>query len=679
MIARVRRPIALKLVLMMSVMILLSVVCTATFSIHRFSGVFTEEVQHEADRGVRGLEYSLNELRLNAESMASLLANTPAVREALRSGDPDAIAGELSAMAGRDNGAGRKVDFLTVVDAKGVVIKRSYSDKRGDSVANLHTVSGALSGKTTSAIEPGAVILLMSCAAAPIMENDGRILGAIVAGYDLSKNEFMDGVKRLFGAEVTLFGGDVRYATTIVSDGRRATGTKLAASVADRVLKKKDEFRGRTDILGVPFLTSYKPMLSPSGEVIGAYFAGKSLVGVLDATRRFVWFLALVMGLLFLLFLAGTFLFARRISRPLKLLVDLVRRVEGGDLTPSVGGIAFRSGDETEVLADAFGGMIETQRSTIEKTRTSAVETGEKARALSVLSERTTAAMERIERQVERLADLAANNAAALQQSGAGVHEIVIAATTAARASAQGAESAAKTARSSEEAGSKVREMIHAVRDLGEHSSRTVTMMEQMRNSVETITAFMERIASIADQTNLLALNAAIEAARAGDAGRGFAVVADEVRKLAEESNRTAGQVDKVVGNLKDSADAALDSMHEVDAIVEQTVRKAEDAGKRLEDALKEIERISDEIHSIAASAEEQAAASEQANEGIDSVAKALGEEVQSVDAIRAAVSEATAAARTTDKESRSMREAAGNLLAVLAVFRTGALPARRG
>ncbi len=513
----------------------------------------------------------------------------------------------------------------------------------------------------------------MSCAAAPIKDSEGRILGAIVAGYDLSKNEFMDGVKRLFGTEVTLFGGDVRYATTIVNDGKRATGTKLAAPVADSVLKKKEEYRGRTDILGIPFLTSYKPMLSPSGEVIGAYFAGKSLVGVLDATRRFVLFLTLVTGLLFLFFLAGTFLFARRISRPLKTLVGLVGRVEGGDLSPSDEIIAFGSGDETEVLADAFGRMIETQRNTIGKTRSCAMETGEKAEALSALSERTTVAMERIERQVKRLADLAANNAAALQQSSAGVHEIVTAATTTARASTQGAESAAKTARSSEEAGSKVLEMIRAIRDLGEHSSGTVSMMERMQNSVESITAFMGRIASIADQTNLLALNAAIEAARAGDAGRGFAVVADEVRKLAEESNRTAGQVDKIVGELKKSANTALDSMHEVDAIVDGTIRKAEDTGRQLEGALKEIERISDEIHSIAASAEEQAAASEQANEGIDSVARALGEEMQSVDAIRSAASEAAAASRTTNAESRSMKEAAGKLLEVLANFRIDA------
>ncbi len=61
---------------------------------------------------------------------------------------------------------------------------------------------------------------------------------------------------------------------------------------------------------------------------------------------------------------------------------------------------------------------------------------------------------------------------------------------------------------------------------------------------IEEITATIQ---SLSDQTNLLALNAAIEAARAGDAGRGFAVVADEVRKLAEQSSRSADNINDLI------------------------------------------------------------------------------------------------------------------------------------
>lgn len=67
---------------------------------------------------------------------------------------------------------------------------------------------------------------------------------------------------------------------------------------------------------------------------------------------------------------------------------------------------------------------------------------------------------------------------------------------------------------------------------------------------VEEITQLTEAITGIAEQTNLLALNASIEAARAGEHGRGFAVVAGEVGKLAEASQRTAGEIKGLTGEV---------------------------------------------------------------------------------------------------------------------------------
>ena len=61
----------------------------------------------------------------------------------------------------------------------------------------------------------------------------------------------------------------------------------------------------------------------------------------------------------------------------------------------------------------------------------------------------------------------------------------------------------------------------------------------------------VKAVARIADQTNLLALNAAIEAARAGKHGKGFAVVADEVRTLAESSEKSAKQIQELVGQIQ--------------------------------------------------------------------------------------------------------------------------------
>lgn len=85
---------------------------------------------------------------------------------------------------------------------------------------------------------------------------------------------------------------------------------------------------------------------------------------------------------------------------------------------------------------------------------------------------------------------------------------------------------------------------------------------------VNKINLLADAILEITSQTKLLSLNASIEAARAGEAGRGFSIVADEIKTLAENSARTAGQIQEVsnivtksVTNLSDSANNILEFM----------------------------------------------------------------------------------------------------------------------
>lgn len=66
--------------------------------------------------------------------------------------------------------------------------------------------------------------------------------------------------------------------------------------------------------------------------------------------------------------------------------------------------------------------------------------------------------------------------------------------------------------------------------------------------SVRKIQELTEEILNISGQTNLLALNASIEAARAGEAGKGFAVVAEEIRELADDTRKTANDIQSISG-----------------------------------------------------------------------------------------------------------------------------------
>jgi len=117
---------------------------------------------------------------------------------------------------------------------------------------------------------------------------------------------------------------------------------------------------------------------------------------------------------------------------------------------------------------------------------------------------------------------------------------------------------------------------IKIIKDLVNNMSGIASSADSTGNSIEVLTQRSEEISrtlnvitDIASQTNLLALNAAIEAARAGDAGRGFAVVAEEIRKLAEDSRRSAVDIDKVIKDVQKDVSLATKAIEKMKTNVE--------------------------------------------------------------------------------------------------------------
>ena len=125
--------------------------------------------------------------------------------------------------------------------------------------------------------------------------------------------------------------------------------------------------------------------------------------------------------------------------------------------------------------------------------------------------------------------------------------------------------------------------------------------------SVKKIDELTSNILDIASQTNLLALNASIEAARAGEAGRGFAVVAEEIRQLADNSRKTASDIQEISRVVTDAVDRLAreatqmlsfvnnDVIRDYDSFVKIASRYEQDA-KEIQDILEGFSKQSTDI-----------------------------------------------------------------------------------
>lgn len=129
--------------------------------------------------------------------------------------------------------------------------------------------------------------------------------------------------------------------------------------------------------------------------------------------------------------------------------------------------------------------------------------------------------------------------------------------------------------------------------------------------AVRDIQELTETILEISNQTNMLAINASIEASRAGTAGRGFAVVADEIRKLADNTKKTANDIQKIsgivmeaVGELVEKSNGLMsyiskDLMNDFDGFVEMADHYRADAGS-IKGFLDMFSSRSAELHGVA-------------------------------------------------------------------------------
>jgi len=204
--------------------------------------------------------------------------------------------------------------------------------------------------------------------------------------------------------------------------------------------------------------------------------------------------------------------------------------------------------------------------------------------------------------------------------------------------------------------------LIANVAVAGQRQSASVEKVSELEKQAANIGDIVKAVARIADQTNLLALNAAIEAARAGKHGKGFAVVADEVRTLAETSEKSAKQIQDLVGQIQKDVKAIADGINASAKAVEGEVEKGKVISAQLEQIRTDVLEVVKGITEIATGAKQSDAAAKQALKGSEDVAAASMEQSAAAEETAKTVAEQAQALAESEQAAQSLSELAEDL-----------------
>ncbi len=99
-------------------------------------------------------------------------------------------------------------------------------------------------------------------ASSAIKDSGGNLKGALVAGYDLSKQSFVDHMQNIYNIEISIIEGDTRVSSTIKdSNGKSWAGSKITNNeVIQHVEVKGEIYETDSVLLGQNYLNIYFPL-----------------------------------------------------------------------------------------------------------------------------------------------------------------------------------------------------------------------------------------------------------------------------------------------------------------------------------------------------------------------------------------------------------------------------------
>ncbi len=344
-----------------------------------------------------------------------------------------------------------------------------------------------------------------------------------------------------------------------------------------------------------------------------------------------------------------TVLIPRNISRSIKAINRVMKRISTGDLTANLPkqinstgtdeiGTMARSYNEMQKyllnlvanikenatqLASASDQLAFAAKQSSESTQqvaTSAQQMAKGAQEQSNNAQDTAKSIEQLSGVISQLAEGARNQSSSVKKAIYSISEVSETMSVVAQNAAQAAKGAKQAADSAATGAEKSGLTLSGMEKIKSSTAEVARKIEELGIRSAEIGQIVAVIDGIAAQTNLLALNAAIEAARAGDQGRGFAVVSDEVRKLAERSANATKEIAVLIASIQKGVNEATQVTISGSNAVSHGYNMAMEAGQSLQQILKAASDVNTQVESISDKAQKVNSATNELVSVIDSV-----------------------------------------------------------
>ncbi len=355
------------------------------------------------------------------------------------------------------------------------------------------------------------------------------------------------------------------------------------------------------------------------------------------------------------------------IQRPINLLQHDIKQVADGNLVIRT---SYQANDELGAIVTSFNNMLDNLQHLIEKIQVTTYEVTsstdsmlQNTKQASKISNEAVLTINEVNKQIEGQVTNIHESSTAMNDLTNGVQSVAESASTVAEVSV------ATTDRVNN--GSKViKQSITQMNNVHAVVEETSTVIERLIMRTQHIDKALDAITNIAEQTNLLALNAAIEAARAGENGKGFAVVAAEVRDLAEQSKKSANEINDLIKSIQQDTKDTVQIMRKGHEEATQGRNAANEADEAFSTIMKDIHKITRQIQEVSATTEEMSAGTEEINASLSvvsetstRVAKDTNQTVQAIQTQASSITEIT-------NQSMQIKKKIGELEGLISRFK---------